>query len=789
MAGHKNRRSKAAKKQQQNSANDANDANLQTPLELPVLNTPASTSSITVSPSDLTPPVAGLETLTLSPPNANPQPARSATMSSFDGPAEYDSSNPTDPAPPDADAPHADLHSKLQEETPRYSRTNVFSSLQRAVHSSKMLNQVLGLQPPEPFMRPPEMPRDLEQRFVASLQEYGLDFKMQGQSPYEMMKTGAGMQKVSVGSALGKAVLENIEEEMESPVKATYMEAAPDGARAGLTINPPVWHSGDQAVAGTGNAFVGEQGMSIHTNEGDRFGHPTALDPANRPSTAPYGDRTSVNDFEGQGQGDASYNPYAGFGSTTTLADSYTSRPGSSATVNDFTAPPPQETTNYAAQDASFPYARYGTGFGAVYYPPLSSGEPVNLTQASSGPVDQQHLNVVYDNAYDGALDPNNFAQRASSVPPVLFPSPRVEQEQSWDFVQNVNRSIAPPGYVPGGFAPAPASNTQLPYPMPFHTQPQNAAAPSIPHIAVQSPSPKKLPTKKRSAGSQHNMGPPPAKTRAADDTAGLPVLSENQEAQWKLKFPGNTNALLTIMLPWSVSMQRLYTQLRNPYLFSINAAFPRPVQPPIHRPLISVAFYDTSVTPHKEVRYIGPGDVASISYNEVDVFDSTVPGDDVAANKVDAMKRALGLTPTPPPTGAGRWAYIVLKGHEVPANSTAPHVIVAWQVSAVTSASDCLHTIYPDAYVASRPAPKSSLQNLAARYAVNLRAASTSELVGGGVAKEGALTLKREVWKMEKAGRIPLIEGFRVDVKRWGGWLDAVGRGEGKVIVWRERE
>jgi hypothetical protein len=51
------------------------------------------------------------------------------------------------------------------------------------------------------------------------------------------------------------------------------------------------------------------------------------------------------------------------------------------------------------------------------------------------------------------------------------------------------------------------------------------------------------------------------------------------------------------------------------------------------------------------------------------------------------------------------------------------------------------------------------------------------------------ATTLHRSVLKLEKAGRIPLIEGFRVDVAAFREWLEACGRGRGKVIMWRERD
>jgi hypothetical protein len=413
--------------------------------------------------------------------------------------------------------------------------------------------------------------------------------------------------------------------------------------------------------------------------------------------------------------------------------------------------------------------------------------------------------------------------QRASSASPVLFPSPRVEQAQSWDFVRKPNRSIAPHGFVPCGFALAQNVDAQLPFTMPFRTQLQDT--PSVPRIAVQSPSPKKPMTKKRGAGSQHKIGPVPAKSRAANDTAGLPILAANQEAKWKFKFPGNTYALLTILLPWSIKMQSLSKRLPDPYLFSMNAAFPYPISPPIWRKLVSVAFYDTSVTPHKEVRFLGSGDVGEISYNEVDVFsyhspDCAIDPDQAAHDsKVFAMKRALGLNPCHTTkelkdsqratNGEGRWAYILIQGHKSKeAGVTSPHVLIAWHMSVITSSSECLHTIYPDNHIPVKPkapAPSSrglprfsSLQNLAARYSESqglhqaMRSASSSELPEVDLeipVDDGAVTLMRRVWKMEKAGRIPLIEGYRVDVQKWCGWLDAVGAGKGKVIVWEEKE
>jgi hypothetical protein len=74
-------------------------------------------------------------------------------------------------------------------------------------------------------------------------------------------------------------------------------------------------------------------------------------------------------------------------------------------------------------------------------------------------------------------------------------------------------------------------------------------------------------------------------------------------------------------------------------------------------------------------------------------------------------------------------------------------------------------------------------------RLKQELRAASSEQLGGVGVEEvEGALTLKRRVVKMEKGGRLPLIEGFRVDVRCWREWIEAVGRGRGEVMLWMER-
>jgi hypothetical protein len=160
---------------------------------------------------------------------------------------------------------------------------------------------------------------------------------------------------------------------------------------------------------------------------------------------------------------------------------------------------------------------------------------------------------------------------------------------------------------------------------------------------------------------------------------------------------------------------------------------------------------------------------------------------------------------------GEGRWAYILIKAHATPQEEVAPNVMLAWHISAITDTSTCLHTVFPDKDepILSHPpalttppkqSPKrfASLQNLMIpthgqkHLHREIRSASSSlELpqmdVSSILPQQGAQTLKRTVVKLDKAGNIPLIEGYRVDVKEFWGWLDAVGRGEGKIIVWRE--
>ncbi|KAI4660988.1 uncharacterized protein J4E79_005556 [Alternaria viburni] len=393
-----------------------------------------------------------------------------------------------------------------------------------------------------------------------------------------------------------------------------------------------------------------------------------------------------------------------------------------------------------------------------------------------------------------------------------LFPSPQVEAE-TWDEGKGKGKGKEPMS--------TPTAKGKQPM------------APIQATVAIQAPSgvePSSAKKRMSPPGGDEAPGPAPKGSRV-DGTTGLPTLPES--SSWDIDFPGYTPALLTILLNWSFTVQSFYRRLPNPKAFRAHASFPFPVTAPIYNHLISVGFYDTSVVPHKEIRFLGPGDAAEIAYAEVDVFRGK---DERAAfeeqeqkhTKLEEMKKKLKLGrgyrgPGGEATrsqdqyhlaihGEGRWAYVLIKGHPTsPEDIAPPHIMLAWHISAVTNVSSCLHTVFPEK---DTPAPGdqpmtptsskqplrpfASLQNLVSgsRGQKHLHreirsASSTSELPQVDASsiepQEGALTLKRTVAKMENAGSIPLVEGFRVDVGQFKGWLDAVGKGTGKLIVWRK--
>lgn len=256
---------------------------------------------------------------------------------------------------------------------------------------------------------------------------------------------------------------------------------------------------------------------------------------------------------------------------------------------------------------------------------------------------------------------------------------------------------------------------------------------------------------------------------RLVEDITGLPVLPMGQEDSEKDNFPGTTHALLTDILIWSCTMQSHVNRLPDPKPQRISEGLPYPVAAPSHHRLLSVAFYDTSIQPHRGVCFLGPGDAASITYGQVDTIRGHGHGSPIKKqihpSNAEQRKREhsthSGVAP-----GEGRWAYILIKGHVTCTEMTPPHVVIAFPTCAITDESSCLHTILPHSYLGTE----------------SCRSETTNSML-----PTGSQTLSRRILKLGKAGGIPLIEGYRVNVGKFRDWLDAVGRGKGKLIMWEE--
>ncbi|KAJ4336766.1 hypothetical protein N0V87_005158 [Didymella glomerata] len=675
--------------------------------------------------------------------------------------------------------PPPDLHRKVQAEISRRSHTDTINNAIRTFSASKALHEVLGMRDPEPFVPPPAMPRDLPERFEA-----GLPGPEQLHAA-EVFATRASVTFVaSASTQQGKATLANILEERESPVRASPAHQNATSANNKLTISVPKYTSGKQAVAAAQRYTL----MDVH-------------------SDAAEDDSSQHTDNES----DRDYGSWK-YGSSTTLAASDYSRPGSADSCNSLPPPlfPPR-------RSSLFPLPNLDSS--DTNGPPLPSSVIQVLSESRPTPISPTSLRSQHPlNGASNYLHATASGLRKSESLPVLFPSPGVRPVAKVPVHNKIARRYAEK-YIEANGA---FDNDSL-------QSGQDVTSSPPPRIMIQAPSPVK-PTKSRkrapSPANQDEFGPSLAQRSRRDDTTGLPVLPLDAEDEWTDDFPGNTYALLTVLLTWSHTMWTKYHLLHDPKIFATHPAFAYPVTPPVRKQLVSVSFYDTGVNPHKEVRFFGPGDAAEMSYHEVDVFadpkSKTSPPPSPRCNaSVVTFKETLGLTekgsskntryvsmPHRAKTGEGRWCYILIKGHAPPDGSTPPHIMLAWHISAVTSTSDCLHTLYTDD-AASKPVPVqnkvkhfSSLQNLAQalcsqakfNFHHSLRtASSSSELpaVGPyaiGEQREG-VTLVRTVMKLEKAGGIPLIEGFRFDVKAFREWMEACGRGRGKVILWRERD
>jgi hypothetical protein len=48
---------------------------------------------------------------------------------------------------------------------------------------------------------------------------------------------------------------------------------------------------------------------------------------------------------------------------------------------------------------------------------------------------------------------------------------------------------------------------------------------------------------------------------------------------------------------------------------------------------------------------------------------------------------------------------------------------------------------------------------------------------------------LRRTIMWFEKAGQLPLIEGYKTNLTLWQPFLEAVGKGQAKLMLWCETE
>lgn len=311
--------------------------------------------------------------------------------------------------------------------------------------------------------------------------------------------------------------------------------------------------------------------------------------------------------------------------------------------------------------------------------------------------------------------------------------------------------------------------------------------------------------------------------------------------------------------------MRSLHHKLDNPYLLQVHPMFPYPPTKPTHIPLISASFWDTTTQPNQELRFIGPGDVEVLCYNEVDTFGTmSEKTDDISMRRsVSGLKAKLKgeacktkETGDKAFTGEGRWCFIVIRGHpskdqqvtKHPASiileedegekekegqrekEVSPYVVLAFPSTAVSRSSECLHIIYPPkSGVLSTPRQSPQPTATMAGARTQLRRISSMPVLSRAAHRPSThrfpspqidtpssqltpplststeepfqsysdwsknqgepWTLRRTILLFEKAGNAPLIEGYRTDLQVWWPFLDAVARGQGKIMLCCEPE
>jgi hypothetical protein len=168
---------------------------------------------------------------------------------------------------------------------------------------------------------------------------------------------------------------------------------------------------------------------------------------------------------------------------------------------------------------------------------------------------------------------------------------------------------------------------------------------------------------------------------------------------------------------------------------------------PPININLSAISFWDTSTEPHRELRFLGPGDVSTMLYCEVDTFASfmrtakldangqVIVDDEDDAEQVEKEKEKPKFERVllggnvhwqkkqkkyeemrdPNQNGDGRWSFVLIKGVEkngvVHKGVAPPWVTIAWPTNTVTQKGECMYTVFPDAVENpfAEPIPSSS--------------------------------------------------------------------------------
>ncbi|KAH6633095.1 hypothetical protein C7974DRAFT_471326 [Boeremia exigua] len=623
------------------------------------------------------------------------------------------------------------LHPKSQAEFPRRSKTDTISGIVRAFGASEKLQQRLGLREPELYAAPPAMSSAQKVWYETGLYEYEMEHDEAAIDPWETVEDLTASQS--------KSNLADIPEEKESPEYAASIH-----------------------FTGSGSSTQSE--LSVERTSTDQ-----AADAAPR--------YTFLNsDSDGESCDDtadelADYDPNEDYSlwqdeSSSTLAVSDSSRPSSAENSKETAVAPsfPPRVSSLSTHHNPNP---------TLYHSrtkQVPSHDPTKLSVTKT----TQHINTT---TFTSAARRSTSLRRAESLP-VLSPSSDVQQD---------------PRQHQHEHAPRHANVRSTQDPVPFDGSNKQRTPSHPPRITIQPPSPAKPPSPPH----------PPS-------TTGLPLCSA---ATSRTPFPGNTPHLLSTLLTWSLCT---WTQ---------HARSPGTVPRPVRHDLLSVGFYDTSTTPHTECRFLGPGD-AEASYHEVDVWE---------------------------PGGGGRgvrWAYVVMRarggageaGDGDEGGETRPHAMVAWHADAVTGVSRCLHTLFasasttPVSHIPASPpslqpqpphtetqmsTPQTqtqtqkqeqkhtkplkrfaSLQNLTAALRPHAQRPNTPaplpdpprpSTAHPATALEpdtrASATLHRTVLLLGRSGRVPLVEGWRVDVCALRGWMGACGRGGGKVMLWRERE